>query len=259
MILVEGDRADIAVHDDGDPSRPALVLGHGVGSSSRFLRDAFTPAVEGVGYRLVTYDLRGHGRSSPLPDPAAHTFDRYVHDLAAVVRSTGAKVVGGVSLGGHAAVGLAAAGVSLDGVVACLPAWTGRAVPGEGPHAAVADQARHLGVEVMLGRLADDHSVLPWLKDLLIRDWRTHDPDSLAAALIALDGAQAPTAVELRSLAVPLGLVAWPDDPGHPISTARAWAAWVPCSALEEVTLAGVGADPTSLGRAALTALQRAS
>ena len=255
MRRVRGAGVTLAVHDDGDPSLPPLVVAHGVGSSSRFVREAFAAPVAAAGFRVVTYDLRGHGASTPVTDPAEASLAHHVSDLAAVADAVGAEVVGGVSLGGHAAVGLAVAGRPLRGVVACLPAWTGRAVPGEGPHAAVAARARTTSVEDMLATMAADAGTPRWLASLLARDWRTHDDASLRTALVALDGAAAPYAADLRALSAPLGVVAWPHDPGHPIAVARDWDRWAPRSRLVETRLAAVGERPERLGTAAVLAL----
>lgn len=255
---VRGDGVELAVHLDGPDDAPAFVVAHGVGSSAAFVREAFAGAVVAAGWRLVAYDLRGHGASTPVRDPAGHALDRHLADLDAVVAATRAEVVGGVSLGGHVTVSWAAdRGPAARAVVACLPAWTGRAVPGEGPHAAVAAEVAAGGTAEMLARIAADPAMVPWLREVLVRDWRRHDPDSLAAALTALDGALAPTEQELRRLPAPLGVVAWPDDPGHPVTTARAWAGWAPRAAYEEIRLADLAPSRGPLGQAALRALAR--
>ncbi|MBW3659804.1 MAG: alpha/beta hydrolase, partial [Actinobacteria bacterium] len=165
--------------------------------------------------------------------------------------------VAGISLGGHVAVAWAASVGALRAraVVACLPAWTGRAVPGEGAHAAVAAEVARSGVDGMIASFREDHTMEPWLREVLLRDWPVHDPASLTAALTALDGGLAPTEVELRGLAVPLGLVAWPDDAGHPIAVAREWRDLAPRAVLEEIRLGDLAGSPAPLGAAALRAL----
>lgn len=237
---------------------PALVVAHGVGSSARFVTAAFAEAVrDELGMALVAYDLRGHGRSGDSPDPLAHALDRHVADLDVVVRSTGAVVVGGVSLGGHVAAAYAAGGGAAEAVVACLPAWTGRAVPGEGPHAAVAADVERRGVTAMIASTAVDAALPDWLRETLVTDWSAQDPDSLAAALRALDGALAPTEGELRGLRVPLAVVGWPDDPGHPLEIASDWAGWAPRGALGIASMGAMQADLGHLGRVAATTLRR--
>lgn len=239
----------------GPTDAPAVLLLHGVGSSSHFLLEAFGDAVVGAGWRLVAADLRGHGARPPLVDPADHAFDHHVADVAALVERVRPEVVGGVSLGAHAAVGAAVAGAPCRAVLACLPAWTGRAVPGDGPHAAVAAEVARVGVAGMVDRFARDHTMVPWLREVLLRDWPRHDAGSLAAALTALDGGQAPTTNELAALPVPLAVVAWPDDPGHPLSVARAWTAAASRAALVTTSLDDVQRDRGALGRAAVRAL----
>lgn len=254
-VVVSRDGIRLATGSHGDPDAPVFLLLHGVGSSSRFLEEAFAGPVVTAGWRLVTVDLRGHGGSSPVRDPAGHGHARHVADVGALAERFAPTVVGGVSLGGHAAVGAAVAGLSCRAVLACLPAWSGRAVPGEGPHAAVADEVRRVGVPAMVERFRRDTEMLPWLREVLVRDWTSHDATSLAAALQALDGGLAPTTAELGTLPTPLGLVAWPDDPGHPLDVARSWARTAPHAHLQQLTLQDMEVERSALGRAAVAAL----
>lgn len=254
---VTGTDVPLEVTAVGAAEDPAVVIAHGVGSSARFVVDTFARPLVAAGLRLVSYDLRGHGRSGRVTDPADHGLDRHLGDLHAVVGAVGARLVGGVSLGGHVAVAYAARGGAVDGVVACLPAWSGRAVPGEGPHAAVAADVARRGIGALRDGFGRDPALRPWLREVLSRDWAASDADSLTAALLALDGALAPTEAELRALPVPLAVVAWPDDPGHPLAVAEDWVAWAPRGHLERTTLAAMDEDPQALGQAAVAALRR--
>ena len=254
-LVVETDDVDLHLTASGPPDAPAILLLHGVGSSSRFLEEAFGAPVRDAGWRLLAADLRGHGRSAPLFDPADHVFDRHVDDVLAIIRVLEPDVVGGVSLGGHAAVGAVAAGAPCRAALACLPAWSGRAVPGEGPHAVVAQEVAEVGVTGMLARFDGDREMVPWLREVLLRDWASHDPASLTAALVALDGGQAPTSGEVGALSTPLAVVGPPDDRGHALAIAEDWAATAPRGALATTTLADVEHDRTALGRAAIAAL----
>lgn len=248
------DGVGLALVEVGPSDAPAVVVAHGVGSSARFVLAAFTEVVLAGGRRLVTFDQRGHGASDPVRESGRHTLDHYAADLAAVVGAAGdADLVVGISLGGHAAVRAAARGDTACPVVACLPAWTGTATPGEGPHAAVAAEVRAVGIGGMVARFRTDTSMRPWLRTTLVTDYPRHDPDSLAAALIALDGGDAPTLDELASLPVSLGVVAWSDDPGHPLPVAQQWAA-AAGGRLVTIDLADLDAGLDRLGHAALEA-----
>jgi pimeloyl-ACP methyl ester carboxylesterase len=257
----EGTGPHLAITEVGAPELPAAVIAHGVGSSGRFIVDAFAAPLLAADLRLVTYDLRGHGASDPARQVGDHVLARHVEDLRAVTEDVGARLVGGVSLGAHAAVALAAEQGSerqLEGVLACLPAWLGSAQAGVGPHAAVAAEVRRVGVPAALARAAADPAVPRWLAELLERDWNDADERSLAAALLALDGGEAPAPRELAAVATPIGVVGWPEDPGHPLGVAEAWAELAPNAVLGRTTMGLVGADAAELGRTAVAAWREA-
>ncbi len=249
----DGDPVDLAVVELGQPDAPAIVLAHGVGSSARFVAAACAEPLTGVGRRLVTYDARGHGGSTPCPDPADHHLDAHAADLAAVVASTvGVEAVGGISLGGHAALRWAGNRPR----IVCLPAWVGTAVAGEGPHAVVAEEVRRVGVAAIVERLRRDAQMLAWLRDTLVTDYARHDPASLAAALLALDGGDAPTLGEVAGLTDEVAVVAWRGDPGHPFEVAEQLVWHASDATLTELDLDDLDRSLTTFGDAVVAALR---
>jgi pimeloyl-ACP methyl ester carboxylesterase len=54
-------------------------------------------------HRLVTWDMRGHGRSDSPDDPSLYSEPATVSDMAALLDAVGARtaIVGGLSLGGY--------------------------------------------------------------------------------------------------------------------------------------------------------------
>ncbi len=246
----------LAVAELGAPQAPAWVLAHGMGSSARFMAAAFAAPVVRAGWRLVAYDLRGHGASSPARRVEQHHLDVHAADLASVVASVAGPVtvVGGVSLGAHAAVRAASNGVVTEMVLACLPAWIGTATPGRGPHAATAARIATEGTAPMIAALRTDEVLAPWLRATLLADYPRHDPASLDAALRSLDGAEAPSYGELRGLRSPLVVLGWPDDPGHPLAVARRWADLAPRSSQLTLTIRSLDVAVTRLGAAAVKA-----
>lgn len=257
---VDAPGATLAVVEVGSPDAPAWVVAHGAGSSARFVVEALAGPVVRAGRRLVTYDLRGHGASSPARHTRDHHLDVHAADLAHVAASSGdtgsgdtIEVVGGISLGAHAAVRAVADGARCEVALACLPAWTGRAVPGRGPHAAIAARVAEVGVAGHLAAIRDDHDLPGWLRDTLLADLAGHDAASLAAVLTALDGGLAPTAEELVALPVPLAVVGWPDDPGHPLDVAERWAASAVSGHRGVASMAAMGRGVDHLGAVAVT------
>jgi pimeloyl-ACP methyl ester carboxylesterase len=262
------DDADLAVVEIG-ASEAAAVIAHGAGSSARFVEAALASPLADAGLRLVTYDLRGHGASTPARSVDDHHLDVHARDLATVAGAVDGEVVvvGGISLGAHAAVravgkggtfGSVRRGVSEPrAVLACLPAWTGAARRGRGPHAAAAEELAHLGVDGVIERLRSERSLPRWLRHTLVTDYLRHDPRSLVAALTSLDGGEAPSLEEIGELEVPLAVVGWEDDPGHPIEVARSWAS-MGGGSLVELGLGELEAGVDRLGMAVVEALRAA-
>src|SRR5512132_2506306 len=85
---------------------PAVVQLHGLTATRRYvLHGSVTLARRG--YRLVSYDARGHGASSPAPEDEPYDYGALTRDLAAVLASQapgGPPVLCGHSMGCHTAV-----------------------------------------------------------------------------------------------------------------------------------------------------------
>ncbi len=85
------------VHGEG----PALLLSHGYSATSQMWGgqvDALSRR-----FKLIVWDMRGHGRSDYPDDPAAYSEAATVADMAALLDAVGARtaIVGGLSLGGY--------------------------------------------------------------------------------------------------------------------------------------------------------------
>jgi len=85
------------VHGEG----PALLLTHGFSSTSQMWAGQVAPFSKQ--FKLITWDMRGHGESDYPADPAAYSEVATVADMAALLDAVGAKtaVIGGLSLGGY--------------------------------------------------------------------------------------------------------------------------------------------------------------
>lgn len=96
------DGLHLAVQETGNPAGQPIVFIHGLlGSRLNWQRQIDSPQLQD--YRLITYDLRGHGLSDKPADSSAYSDGRrYADDLAAVLAATGANrpVLVGWSLGG---------------------------------------------------------------------------------------------------------------------------------------------------------------
>ncbi|WP_211266679.1 alpha/beta fold hydrolase [Halotalea alkalilenta] len=95
------DGVTLAVQESGDPHGPAVVFVHGL-LGSHLSWDAQMTSPELQRYRLITYDLRGHGLSGKPENTDAYTDGRrWADDLAAVIAASDARdpVLVGWSLG----------------------------------------------------------------------------------------------------------------------------------------------------------------
>ena len=96
------DGVRLAVQESGNPQGPAVVLIHGL-LGSRLNWDAQVNSAELRRYRIITYDLRGHGLSGKPTGAEAYRNGRHwADDLATVIASAHANrpVLVGWSLGG---------------------------------------------------------------------------------------------------------------------------------------------------------------
>ena len=102
MPKLNRDGVDIyyEVHGSGPP----LILTHGYSSTSGMWQGQI--AALSRHYKLVLWDMRGHGQSDYPEDPAAYSEALTVADIAALLDTVGATkaVVGGLSLGGYMSV-----------------------------------------------------------------------------------------------------------------------------------------------------------
>lgn len=80
---------------------PAILLTHGYSATSQM----WAGQVEALSkdHTLITWDMRGHGRSDSPDDPALYSEPATVADMAALLDAIGTEtaIVGGLSLGGY--------------------------------------------------------------------------------------------------------------------------------------------------------------
>ena len=98
MAFIVRDGVRVYFEDHG--SGPGVLLSHGFSQSSAIWRDQ-VEALSG-NYRVMTWDMRGHGRSDYPNDLAAYSETHSVADMAAILDACGlaTAVIGGHSLGG---------------------------------------------------------------------------------------------------------------------------------------------------------------
>jgi pimeloyl-ACP methyl ester carboxylesterase len=220
---------------------PAIVLLHGLTATRRYVLHGSLTLARG-GYRLISYDARGHGESSPAPDGDGYGYPRLVADLGAVLadRCPGERaVLAGHSMGCHTAAAYAL-GHADDVAALVLVGPVALGIPTTEDRLAYWDRLaaglERGGVEGFMEAYEASLEVDPAWRETALRITRERmqrhrHPEALAQALrdvarsLPFEGL-----AELETLDVPSLVVASHDeaDPGHPYAIAEAWAEALP-------------------------------
>jgi pimeloyl-ACP methyl ester carboxylesterase len=94
-------RDGVQIYYETHGEGPTVLLSHGYSATAQMWQGQH--AALGAKYRLLTWDMRGHGQTDSPDDPAAYSEAHTVDDMAAILDANGAEsaVIGGLSLGGY--------------------------------------------------------------------------------------------------------------------------------------------------------------
>lgn len=102
MPVIDRDGVSIyyETHGPRDNGRPPLMLSHGYGATCRMWDGQIAAFADR--YRVIVWDMRGHGQSGDPAEQALYSQALTVGDMAAVLDACGEgrAIIGGLSLGG---------------------------------------------------------------------------------------------------------------------------------------------------------------
>lgn len=234
--IVERGGVRLAVEEAGE-GIPVVLL-HGLTATRRYVVMGSRALARG-GHRVVSYDARGHGSSSPALALDGYGYDELALDLLAVLDACGIEraVLAGASMGAHTLLRatLAAPG-RVAGVVVVTPAFDPAATADYARWDALAEGLRTGGVEGFVAAYrVEDEVPAAWrdtVRTVLRQRMAQHaDLAALADALRATPRSRPYESLDaLRAIAVPAVVVASRDeaDPGHPLAVGEAYAAAIP-------------------------------
>ena len=236
--FAQRDRVRLAYQDDGEGD--PVVLLHGLTATRRYVVMG-SRALERSSHRVIAYDARGHGQSSPAPRPEAYGYDELAADLEAVLDDRGIEraVLAGASMGAHTLLRFALHRPQrASGLVVITPAFDPQTndEPRRLAHwDALSDGLRTGGVDGFLAAYGRPQVAEQW-QDTVVKVIRQrlsqHEhPEALADALHEVPRSHPFGAIEeLGAIAVPVAVVASDDDadPGHPREVGEAYAAAIP-------------------------------
>lgn len=235
---VDHDGVELALDEQGE-GVPVVLL-HGLTATRRYVVMG-SRALERSGHRVLAYDARGHGGSSPAPRADAYDYAALVSDLAAVLDDRGVEraVLAGASMGAHTSLRLAlAAPERVAGVVAITPGYDPDTQDDPDRLArwdALAAGLREGGVEGFVRVYGEPQVPDAWretVMTVLHQRLAAHEhPDAVADALERVPRSRPFDGLdELEAISVPVVVVASRDeaDPGHPYAVARRYAQAIP-------------------------------
>ncbi len=236
---------------------PAVVLLHGLTATRRYVAMG-SRALQRAGHRVIAYDARGHGRSSPAPD-RAYDYEHLAADVLAVLDAAGIQraLLAGASMGAHTAVRVA---LEHPERVAALALIT----PAYDPNVSSRDERELARWDALARGLRDggvdgfvrayDLASVPeaWrdtVEKVLRQRLSAHEhPDAVADALEVVPRARPfEELASLAAIAAPTLVVGSRDeaDPEHPLAVAQRYAETIPGARLA-VEDAGVDGHPIS-------------
>ncbi len=235
-LRVEGCTLAVTCHGDVGP---AVVVAHGLMGSTalaaRFGESA--AALAARGFRVVSYDARGHGRSEGSGDPADYAWARHARDLAGVIEGMSlapASVYGG-SMGAGSALLLAAARPELVHrlVLRAPPPFGGDLAAARRLFLPLAALYAWLGPEWTARIVTSLPPVKRLQRETPENDFRSffgvQRPESVAAAIRGLVREREPIAVAIfPKIPHPTLVLAHPGDPIHPLRSAEHLRAGLP-------------------------------
>jgi pimeloyl-ACP methyl ester carboxylesterase len=235
---IAGAGVTLGLTDDGE-GIPVVLL-HGLSSTRRYVVMGSRSLQRG-GHRVISYDARGHGVSSPAPDPSAYRYDELSADLAAVLDALEIEraVLAGGSMGAHTILRLA-----LDqpervaGLVVITPAYDPVGFDGDARlerYDALSEGIRHDGVEGYLAAYGLERLPAAWrdsVATFVRQSIARHEHfDAVADAMRVVPRSRPFEDLHaLEQIECPAVVVASRDeaDPGHPLALGEAYAELLP-------------------------------
>lgn len=223
---------ELAVESFG--AGPSLVFAHGLTGNRRSVKRQF--AALAAQYRIVVYDQRGHGNSTPIFDPSGYDLDAMAGDLGAVMDALGIEraIVGGESMGAATTLRFALHHPErVERLLLTAPAF------GDAPNTEqkrfmdLAEAIENFGIErFLIAAESTWRNDFHWPSDVVEyvdSMFRSHNERSLITAIRSVIGwTPLPDLEILHKMTAPTCIIYWSDDPLHPAELAKRMAAHFP-------------------------------
>jgi pimeloyl-ACP methyl ester carboxylesterase len=216
-----------------------IVLLHGLTATRRYVVMG-SRLLERSGHRVIAYDARGHGHSTPAEDPSAYGYPALASDLETVLDALELPraTLAGASMGAHTVLRFALENPERVNALALITPAYDPSAPASDHDARRDSLARGLrdgGAEGFLAAYDVSSVPAPWretVRTVVLQRLSTHEhPAAVADAMEALARSRPFSGLdELGGIRAPTLVVASRDevDPGHPLALAQRYAEAIP-------------------------------
>jgi pimeloyl-ACP methyl ester carboxylesterase len=237
LSIETSDRVTLAGDEAGEG--PAIVLLHGLTATRRYVVMG-SRLLERSGHRVIAYDARGHGQSTPARNSTAYGYPQLASDLEAVLDALDlpSATLAGASMGAHTLLRFALEHPERANALAVItPAYDPTRPESEDDEGRerLARGLRDGGAEGFLAAYDFSSVPEPWretVRTVVLQRLAAHEhPAAVADAMEALAGSRPFNELgELGAIRVPTLVVASRDevDPGHPLALAERYAEAIP-------------------------------
>ena len=192
--------------------------------------------------RIVRYDARGHGRSASSAEPTDYTWPHLAKDMWAIAEhyaATDKVILGGASMGAATALHAACQRPERTrALVLVIPptAWDERDTTAKPYHRFATGVEWTKGIPLkMLSWLPPTRKtdLKERIARVTARSMATANPLGISASMRGASLSDLPPVEHLAKLNTPTLILAWPNDPVHPLNTALSLARILPEAQLE--------------------------
>jgi len=222
-----------------------FIFQHGLGGDVAQPLGVFPPI---GGIRLVSFDCRGHGDTTPLGDPTKIGIASFSDDLAALMDHLGISraIVGGISMGAAVALNFGRRYPErVLGLVLSRPAWLTGPTPIRTAevYGQIAEWLRDYGAKKGLDWLMKSDLYAAILRESpdnassLVKQFAAPGAEERAIRLAVIPkDTPVPTEDKIKAIRVPTLILASRQDVIHPFEFGEALGRLIPDSTLREIT-----------------------
>jgi pimeloyl-ACP methyl ester carboxylesterase len=219
-IHSQGIELAVEVFGEGVP----VIFAHGLGGNREISRLQWLSISDR--YRVITFDQRGHGQSSPILEASLYDPREMGEDILSIMDALEIPraIIGGVSMGACSSLYFAAG--HPDRTLALLqigPAFTDRPNPAHQEYSWIGELLEREGVEGTITAISRQWQELGMPQEAIAemaKLYRSYHPDSIALAFSTIPHWTISDDL-LHRLMMPVGIIAWKDDPIHDFKIAE--------------------------------------